>query len=708
MKRQLLLFILFSLISYTCLPQAYTVKTIFEYLQVKDNKVPVMTTIPESVRSEDEKEMVSNRPYSGEKQDAKTLLASLEKMQAYLGGKHSLPRLGIEEFLFFMPGPGGVYNMYFDGKECVLRNKNGEEKLRGDFFCTIYDNQPYLGFNSYNKTGRADYYDGNAGLFFKDKFQHTEKTHENYYHVHDGNKWGIADSSGKVLLPARYDKSFGFRFNNKNWFSIEENGNIFFMEEGNDTRILKNSRTYIPHIIADRYWIIDGKVFDMISRVQLFVNVDKRIRQDSWDQPVFYIEEQYETGLPESGSNWKKGTQTKKIFFDQTGKLLLGSPVINEREIDNLFRIVSVKSRDTIIRGLPFVIQSYGVINNEYKWQFTPVYRFIDTVDNKTLRLYPAETTGKPTLCNIDGKPLLPALKYDYYSKGYREGEYLCYSMNGSDLWNVHNNSFTPLDKNYIYFTSSETADFGCIAASAGKKMFYLLDSNYKVLDTTAYFYLNGRGTNNLLACTPYSYSGQTSYADERFYFNTSMQRISFNFEGKTYDRFRYIDSIAAGSYLYKFEKGPNILQVSPGQYFYTEGDYAKYDPAFEWFVMQDKKNSWGIMSRKGEVLVPFVFGRIGTYSAYNGCVSFTDKSGNIHAVDKKGQLIFGDQYDMVRPLVPGSFIVKKDGLSGVVTREGKEKIAVKYPYLEIKYGCIWYGTDQQSAKQMPIGLLRN
>ena len=153
-----------------------------------------------------------------------------------------------------------------------------------------------------------------------------------YYVIANNGKYGVADKSGKLLLPAIYSSASVFKTNGKLFFSVNEGNLYYIMEQGKNEKLFPGSYSNGPYVVKDRYWLIDGSLFDMQSRKKLFCNIHQNIRVFDKEKGLFYILD--------------NSTRVSTVF-DADGKIAFSEAIIWEGDVNNNTGIYRTVMYDT-------------------------------------------------------------------------------------------------------------------------------------------------------------------------------------------------------------------------------------------------------------------------------------------------------------------------------------------------------------------------
>ena len=694
------------------LAQQYEVKTIFQLLGVANKKRPLNDPAPS--QKDDRREY--SEAVMDDAIENMTTGESLLKSTTMLAGwllKHPVSKEP--------PAPFTVYTFGFSypdysllqysaaGYEAVKYIGKGTRNL-GSFFYTSQPPHNGYGFNAFDEKKNSMYFDGAGKLVFDHRFQYVEEMEGRYYKFYEGRKTGIADSTGKIILPAKYDNAVAYTFRGKPWFTVKDGDKSWFLEYGKTEPVMKNTTgnpNIIPDFIDDRYWLLYGRVFDMQTREELFCNIEDEIDIKTEDHSLFFIK-RYLRRYGDDERPQSKRDREEEIFFDVNGNLLLGQPVRESDRVGDSSYIIRVFYKDTIIKGEEFTLSKYGLAASSGKWIKKPVYGYMNDIDDADAIIFITAFTDttRPGLMDPSGKILIPEGKYLAFDDAGKPGKFVCYNGSTSDLWDAATNTFTRLPKNfYDIRTYLGLRDMGFMKATAPRSKVYLLDSNYHLSDTTAWADVDVSYGSKLLACFPFV-DGKKEYDAEKYFFTPSLQPVTVTYDGMTYTMFREIDSLAPGVYFYRFKNDNNIVRTKEGNYFATSCIRVEYDPFFNWYIGRSHRGT-GILDNKGNELLSFSFSEIGNYSPLYRTASLSyDHEKKLQQLDEKGNLLFNGEYDRVEPVTADHFMVEKNGVRGLLHRSGMVIIPVAHQYLAAKYGMIWYGMSEYATTSIPINEL--
>jgi len=683
--------------------QLYKEKTIFELLKVKDLRNPLnkpsKSEKQEEILAEDEKLMIDEAWTGVGHAEA---MPALRKLADWLkihpaGKKAQEPELRMD-----MIHKGPFYDSrleYLNGGFRVVSSDGQTQELGTFFYIPAVRNG--TGFNVSDKGEKSRYYNAAGQLIFDRKFGYAEADRDNCYRFYEGKKCGIADSNGKILLPAEYDEAYSFAFNKQTWFSVEKDGKRFYLEPGSAKPVMENENgraAYLPEITANRYWVTNGRVYDMLKREEIFASINKEIHllSDRW--PLFYIERK---GKGKDGK--------EEVYFDAAGKLLLQQPLSGHNGLSDTTSIMRIFQKDTLVDGEKYSLFKLGIIHDKGQWLRKPVYDYLEQLGRtQTLVFITSRSLRKPGLMDASGKILIPEGRFFHIDEGARNGQYVCIDDSVSLLWDRKTGLFTRLPKKYFIFRSfGDLEKMGFAEGITTDNEHFLLDTNYNLLDTTAWADISyppyGSGLRATLS--PFVNGKHDHYAEEVF-LTADLKKLGFTWNGIEYKTFEDVDSLAPGSFFFRRKDKKNIVQVKPGQYFSTTCDMIQYDPFFNWYIGRMQNNTWGLLDENGTEILPFIFNQIDRYSYWFQTAQFTSGSQRMQ-LEASGNLLFDGKYTNVEPVTAGFFIVENDAKKGLFTRSGKEILPVKYSYAGIGLAQVWYGESEATAQSMPVGSLQ-
>ena len=685
--------------------QRYTVKTIFQYLKVPDIKQPLQPgIIPE--KKDQSTQVVESmvRPGSNGDRIDQYLTKIPKWIESNPPGKKPLP-----PEIFDLAYTNNSRNLlqFFSGAYQLV-DPAGTTLMEGHFFAIPGEWKRGRGINAIGEDGKPKYYSADGKLLFDGLFKFVEETWDGFFIFYDGKKAGVADREGKILLPAKYDLVHPFRFNNKAWFSVRDGSNNYVLESGDLNPAMMTAYFDVPGVVGERNWVMNGNAFDMVSREQLFTSVKQPIKRPNKGNTAFYIEEKYETAIITREGKLQKASEIREVFFNNKGQLLLGQPILGTQDFNDSLWVGQVSRGDTVLNGINYILKSYGVFNTDCQWRLQPIYRLLLVMDSSHLKFITG-SHDRPGLMDLKGNILIPEGRYKYIGKGGKPGKYICVTDTASFLFDAATKVFSAFDRPYYEISNKIAEETGWLEGITKKNQYFLLDGSYRLADTTAFerisYDIGGMSSPHLIKGYPYT-GERVGYGGNFYLYTPSLERVRVNFTGKTYDKFSDVDSIVPKGYLFKTADRKLIAQINPGEYFSTACTYLRYDPHFDWLIGENNDRRWGVISLKGDTIVPFVFSRIETYSPRYGTSSL-EYGGNKQQLDENGKLLFNGDYETVKPLSYDLFIVAKSGQRGLLHRDGREAIPVKYGYVEFKNGLLWYGSNFGDAKSATLFSLK-
>jgi WG containing repeat len=687
--------------------QRYKVKTIFQLLGVENKKQPINSPASAKRGGDIYSEVAMDSKIGDEDElpddDIQTTTAALaDWLTKNPADTASLPSLTVYT-LGFDYSNYALLNYTSAGYEMEDYNSKKIKKL-GQFFYTSQAPHNGYGFNAYDENKNSMYYDGQGKLIFNHRFQYVEELTDKYYKIYEGKKIGIADSTGKIILPAKYDKALAFTFQGKPWFTVQDGDKTFFIEYGKAQPVMKNETGNphaIPDFIAGRYWLLAGRVFDMQKREELFCNLEDNIDITTEAHSLLFIKRYLERD-EDDGQSESERDREEKIFFDINGNLLFDQPVRESDRVGDSSYVIRVFDRDTMVKGKKYSLSKFGLANAKGTWIKKPVYDYMHDVTEGDAIVF----ITRPGLMSASGKILIPEGKYNIIDDAGKPGKFICKNGAISEVWDAATNTFTALEKNFFDIrTYTGLKKLGLMKAMAPRSNSYIIDTNYRLKDTTAWADIDVTWNSNLIACSPFV-NGKKEYDAEKFYFTPSFQPVTVTYNGKTYNRFKEIDSLAPGVFFYRFNDGNNIVLTKEGKYFSTTCVGIEYDPFYNWYIGRGSRGT-GILDNTGKELLPFSFSEIKTYSQLYRTASLSyDGETKLQQLEANGKLLFNGEYDNVKPITADYFIVAKNEVKGLLHRSGTVILPVKNKYLEIENGLIWYGYSEYSASSMPVSAL--
>ena len=303
------------------------------------------------------------------------------------------------------------------GKVSIMRRGNhyklvdvkGRVLLSDTFY--YLDRYDLKGFNAYKKGRKSFYYNYKGKLIFNQQFDYVQTELNGYYVIANNGKYGVADKSGKLLLPAIYSSASVFKTNGKLFFSVNEGNLYYIMEQGKNEKLFPGSYSNGPYVVKDRYWLIDGSLFDMQSRKKLFCNIHQNIRVFDKEKGLFYILD--------------NSTRVSTVF-DADGKIAFSEAIIWEGDVNNNTGIYRTVMYDTAGKNkTPVKKNRYGLLNkNRLTWQVPPVFTDLKNIDGSLVVF--ADDKGKYGLMDTLGKEIIAAGKFRNFQNSGVPGLILC------------------------------------------------------------------------------------------------------------------------------------------------------------------------------------------------------------------------------------------------------------------------------------------
>lgn len=678
---QIFLPIIFFFTSDLCYSQSFkelNVKTIFELLEVKDESKPlVFQPSEDQIYVSEDGGMKYNSQFITDSIGFKNLFIKIQQHISKNSGKD----FNVGQLIdFYEYGRKYCWKLLYKNGQFELLNDDNKILTRDSFFYMVGSNG---GFNIINDKPGSRFYNPEGNLIFDHKFEFVETASDGYYTFSKNKKTGISDSKGKIILQAEFDEAHAFNFKNKTWYILKDGDKQYFRERLSPKPLMTTDIFYAPYIKGN-CWVIHGKVYDIVNQKQLFCNIDQEI-DFGRKANVFRIEK------------YNKFPETEKIYFDVKGKLLLDYPISSEEYVNDTLRIAKIWLKDTIVEGESYPISRYGLYSTTtYKWILIPDYYYmvkVGPIDKHGYIAYWNNKEKKMHLMDPAFKEHLSEGKWNHFYYGGAKDKILCANDSASFIFDLASKKFHPLEKQFLGIMDF-TMPNGMMRAYLGSNKHNLLNRDYKIAYPGVYSDI--RFAQNGLYEFYFFKDEERDFYGEKLFLNRNLQEMKVNYNGMVYDRFINIDSIGENCYFYKIKNNLKLIETSPGKYLEVKYEYVTYDPFFDWYISRTNEGS-GIIDKEGEVILPFMFSRIKPFEVLTGTMQLEAGEEHIQQLNAEGKIVFNGIYDKVEVLVRDYYIVTENGLKGVLNKSGEPIIPIKYKYLKVDRGKIWYGDTENN-----------
>lgn len=538
------------------------------------------------------------------------------------------------------------------------------------------------GFNAWDTGANAMYFDNNGKLLFNRRFQFVRATGD-CFNFYKNSLAGIVDKTGKILVPAKYHSVTPFIFNKEVYFHTSFSFQHALLRS-DGTPLPIQSSSSVPLILGDRYWLVNGKLYDMIAGEQLFCNLKMYIDVMDRQKMIFSTAFGYRN----------------RVLFDIKGNLISGYAIESWSRINSQYNLVTVKSnRDTLYNGQRIPLPTSGIANVNHQWLIAPgAYYHLNTIDNDSTHvLFCTDDMNQPGMMTVNGKVIIPENKFRTINK-VDATRYICMNENSSSIFDIATGTYTALPKPFVrgrLLQRQPVKYFVLTTLKQNETM--VVDSAFQQVNTPA---LSSIYLNNDLGL----YIGTQDGLDNREHILLDKQfRLQPVVIGDLkFERFKEIRSVQPGMMLYWLTDGRHILQYKDGRHFETTYNSLTYDPAARWF-MGYKNGKEGIVDTMGRELLPPLLQHRSQYSSETGMIQLPIGNDRYQYLTKEGKLLFDGNYDYVSSLMNGYYIVGKNGNKGIVHRSGKILLDISYQYVDYDRGEILFGNNYRDAEHWPI-----
>jgi hypothetical protein len=174
------------------------------------------------------------------------------------------------------------------------------------------------------------------------------------------------------------------------------------------------------------------------------------------------------------------------------------------------------------------------------------------------------------------------------------------------------------------------------------------------------------------------------------------LQKTSFNINGTELTAFRELNKFGDGRFAIQVEDTLTYVQLHDNRFLRTNFQVTAYDTILHWYKGKAAATAtFGAIDSTGKVVIPFVANwPLNFYDVHSQTVTVSLGGKNNQVIDNAGNILFDGHYDAVRPFYGGKFIVTRNMRSGVVDRNEKVIIPVRYSFVDIYHGRLRASDD--------------
>ncbi len=141
---------------------------------------------------------------------------------------------------------------------------------------------------------------------------------------------------------------------------------------------------------------------------------------------------------------------------------------------------------------------------------------------------------------------------------------------------------------------------------------------------------------------------------------------IKFNDIGEFSEGLAYFIQTLGDVYHYGFIDDKGNIKIDLGKHSYRYNAYPKFS---EGLACVSKNNKEGFINKKGVMVVPAIYDRVGHFSDGRACVKKGSKWG---AIDKKGRMVIPAIYDEIGNFMGGVADYRQGNKKGLIDKNGK------------------------------------
>lgn len=399
-------------------------------------------------------------------------------------------------------------------------------------------------------------------------------------------------------------------------------------ESGYQGAIESTGKTILP-TNYDAIRVIGDVLFGQIKRID---KQDWTVFNRSGNKVSPFNYESFEllkNGLIKASRNGKKGLLTN------SGDEL--SPFIydNIGEFKNGLAVVDYQDR-------------VGVINTNGNWVITPYNDDIDILDD----IIKIKQASEWKLASYDGREKVRS--YDEIiplSMGYAKR-----GKTGYQLYNANDSLWLEHTYDTIQFIHSDL-----YALSRDNRFFFFKPSNEASFALDSGVVKVGQYSEGLIRVLRDNQWGQVNEAGQLRIANRYDDIQSFS-EGLS-----AVKLIGKWGFIDKNE----TLVVQP--------IYDEVTPIYRGLSVVKKGDKYGLMDTAGKLILPEDFTSINRQENY----IILNSNGQHGLADSKGKLIRTPQYDSIKALPNGYFLIARDGLKGIINLQGQDVVPLSYEAIE-------------------------
>jgi WG containing repeat len=676
-------YFLFATLLFTmqiCTAQLYKVKTIYELLNIKPGSCNIER------RSNQEMATVSEAPYH--RQDEKTFSINdiTEKEEAIRN--HFVKNKNREI-------PFTVIETYYNTQNTKLFKKNNQYKLiDGKGKVLLTDSFDYIlkhqhdnfGFNAYKKGTKSIYYKSDGTLIFNNLFDFVHDEMNGYFKIVINGKYGVADTKGKLVLPAAYTYvSSIIKTKNNFFFLVTDKDSSYFTNSNTKKRFTLPTYSDYPYVLDENTWCIDGKVFDIVKMKRLFCNIKENIE-------VYDIKRKLLKIRKENGMT---------IIFDMQGNLQTKQEIYFLENFENNKSLALILEEDY----KPNVIlkTKTGIFNNStLQWDSNPTYSIMKVMDTNYYLFKTANENKNFGLVDKNNNVVIDENKYDYILKTCIKDVFLCNNNteNYSLLFNVKTKKSTKLNYQYMGIEKSETPNYYIATYSKNNNYLkYFLNEKLEEISFPKFKSINYYSEIGMYRCE-LAENESTNYSNQKSIFlDKNLNKVTININGEMYEKLRYIRFMSSKTRLLELDDENYFLDINNKQIKVNENNI--FHDTLQNYIVINRGGVYGIADLDWNTLLPTKFNYI-SYNYQSEYIIANVKDGINYIIDKNGKILFNGKYEYTRQMVNNYFMVKKGLYYGVVNKNDEIILPFEYQFMDWDYGGLRYGSDYNNFKYLP------
>ncbi|HEY6143596.1 MAG TPA: WG repeat-containing protein [Flavobacterium sp.] len=475
------------------------------------------------------------------------------------------------------------------------------------------------------------------------KYDRIEDFHENFAAVEINKKWGFIDKRGKELTPIKYDQVKNFKDEKAEveirgiWGTVDKKGKETGIDYNKVVEIYSGNMEGLINLKGDT---IASPIYEYIFTDGPFIRggVDGKMTviniYSTKQKPLKY--DTYRFKVLANGITAKVESNDKIGFVDSLGNEII-PPIYSDFKdysLDGLIAVAIGDKNSEVLKWGLFDIKGKEILPVNYQ----NIGDYYDNNNPKQIEndLLPVKINNKSGFVNFSGKAITP-FKYDIvrsFSNGlalvgkisdYDHYKYGCINTQGKEVIPIKYNE-------EIYFRENGLARVVVESERSLDHGFIKFIKKYGFIDRT------GKEIIPII------------YEDIDYEIKGNLIKVKLN------DKYGFIDL-----------KGNDVIAI-------------KYDYVKDFsngLVVVETDQKYGVIDSTGKLIVPMKYKHITDFDK-NG-ISRVKDSSKIGYIDNSGKEVIPAIYDEIKEMPRNKFEVVQNGLHGVIDRNNKEIISVKY-----------------------------